>query len=340
MKLYTGIDLHSNNGYYAIVDESGKRLKGKRICNHLDHILNFLVTYRSDLKTIAVESTYNWYWLVDGLQENGYNVVLANPAKMEQYDGLKEANDKTDAFWIAEMLRLDILPTGYIYPKEERQVRDILRRRMLLVQQRTAQILSLQSTIERQTGKFFNLRQLSRMKKEDLEELLNPYDDLVFICRRFMDMISFLSQNILQIEKRISKKVSIKPQFEKLLTMPGIGNILGLTIMLETGDIGRFEKAGDYTSYCRCVQASRKSNGKKKGENNSKNGNKYLSWAFVEAVHHGIRVCKNANSFYQRKKVKSNNGALATKALASKYSKGAYYILKDQIEFNVQKMFG
>jgi len=340
MGLYIGIDLHSNNGYYAIVDNSGKRLKGKRISNNPDQILSFLGPYKSELKTIAVESTYNWYWLVDSLEENGYNVVLANPAQMKQYDGLKESNDKTDAFWIAEMLRLEIMPTGYIYPKKERQIRDILRRRMLLVQHRTAEILSLQSTAERQTGKMIGQRRLSKMKQEELEKLLHPYNELVFICQTFMETISFLSQKISKIEQRVLAKISIKPQFERLLTMPGIGNVLGLTIMLETGDIGRFEKAGNYTSYSRCVQAHKTSNGKKKGENNRKNGNKYLSWAFVEAVHHGMRCCKNVNSFYQKKKAKTDNGALATKALASKYSKGAYYIMKDQVDFDVQKMFG
>ena len=121
--------------------------------------------------------------------------------------------------------------------------------------------------------------------------------------------------------------------------MPGIGMILGLTIMLETGDINRFAKVGNYTSYCRCARAKHTSNGKKKKDNNRKNGNRYLSWAFVEAAHHAIRHCDLAHSFYQRKMAKSN-GALATKALASKWSKAAYYVLKRQEPFQLERVFG
>ena len=109
--------------------------------------------------------------------------------------------------------------------------------------------------------------------------------------------------------------------------------------MLETGDIGRFETVGNYMSYYRCVRATRTSNGKSKGKNNSKNGNRYLAWAFVEAVHHAIRNCPQAKRFYDHKRAK-RNGALATKALAAKWSKAAYYIMKRQEAFDLTHMFG
>ena len=124
-----------------------------------------------------------------------------------------------------------------------------------------------------------------------------------------------------------------------LLTTPGIGTILGLTIMLEVGDINRFLKAGHYSSYCRCVESKKISNGKKKGENNKKNGNRYLAWAYVEAANHAIRVCPKAQRFFQRKMSKSNR-VLATKALANKLTKATYYIMRDQVAFDAQKLFG
>ena len=142
MDLYTGIDLHSNNGFYGIRNEKGERIFQKKLPNDLPRVLKILEPFKKDIKVIAVESTYNWYWLVDGLMDAGYPVELANPAGMQQYDGLKHADDKSDAFFLAELLRLNILPKGYIYPREERAVRDMLRRRMMLVQQRTTHILS------------------------------------------------------------------------------------------------------------------------------------------------------------------------------------------------------
>ena len=155
MESYVGMDLHSKNTYVAILEKDTlRRQYHKRLNNNLSGIVQALEPYRESIQGIAVESTYNWYWLVDGLMANGYEgcVHLANPAAMKQYDGLKYTDDKHDAFWLAHMLSLGILPTGYIYPTEGRAVRDLLRKRTKLVRQRTANLLSLQSLIERQTG--------------------------------------------------------------------------------------------------------------------------------------------------------------------------------------------
>jgi transposase len=123
-----------------------------------------------------------------------------------------------------------------------------------------------------------------------------------------------------------------------LQTIPGIGDILGLTIMLEVGDIGRFPKVGDYSSYSRCVDSKRLSNGKKKGENNKKNGNKYLAWAYVEAANFARRYCVKAQSFYQSKEANTNS-IVATKALSNKLSRASYYIMRDQVAFDEDKLF-
>ena len=339
-ELYCGIDLHSNNGFYGIVEKSGNRIYSKRLKNNLDVILTSLSPYKDRIDKIAIESTYNWYWLVDGLMENGYKdkVELANPAAMQQYKGIKNANDKTDAFFLAEQLRLGILPTGNIYSKDERPIRDILRRRMMFVQQRTAQILSLQSLITRQSGHSLSMSKIRKLFPAGMEELLKDKDS-IFMAKQNMDMIRLLSQKIILLEERVCGKIKLKSQFENLTSIPGIGLILGMTIMLETGDIRRFSKCGNFTSYCRCVKAGHYSNDKKKGNNNKKNGNKYLSWAFTEAAHKFVMFCPKAQSFYQKKK-NANCGALATKALASKLSKAAYFIMRDQVMFDKRKIFG
>lgn len=131
---------------------------------------------------------------------------------------------------------------------------------------------------------------------------------------------------------------TLKKEFELLKTIPGIGTILGLTIMLEVGDITRFKKVGNYSSYCRCVKSERESNGKKKGENNTKNGNKYLSWAYVEAANFSMRFSPEAQRFYQKKKAK-RNGIVATKALSNKIARASYYIMRDQVPYDVAKLF-
>ena len=152
MGLYGGIDLHGNNNVIAIIDDKDRVMYQKRLDNDLDIVLTALGPYRDELVGLAVESTFNWYWLVDGLMDNDYRVHLATPAAMEQYSGLKYTDDKTDSRWLAHMLRLGILPEGYIYPKEDRPVRDLLRKRCQLVRYRTSNLLSVNNLITRNSG--------------------------------------------------------------------------------------------------------------------------------------------------------------------------------------------
>ena len=339
MELHCGVDLHGDNGYYGIVDGRGKRILGKRLPNELMEVLKTLEPYREQLSQgVIVESTYNWYWLVDGLNEKGYRVRLGNPAAMEQYNGLKNTDDETDAFFLAELSRLEIVPEGYIYPKEERPIRDLLRRRLLLVHQKTAHVLSFQNLVARQRGEQIRGNEIVSLQPEGVKTF---FDDarLQLMGRTNIETIRFLNTKIKEIEKVVEGSIRLKPEYEKLLTVPGIGKILALTIMLETGDIGRFAKVGNYSSYCRCVKSSRSSNEKKKGENNRKNGNRYLSWAYVEAANFIRRYCPEAKKWYQRKLSRSKQ-VVATKALASKVCKACYFIMKDQVDFDVKKIFG
>jgi len=323
---------------YVVTDQTDKVVFKKRIPNQLPAIVSALKPFKSKLVTVAVESTYNWYWLVDGLMEQGYPVVLANPAAIDQYDGIKDSNDLTDAAFLAHLARLGILPTGYIYPKEERPVRDLLRRRTLIVRQRTATILSLQNMFMRQAALNMNWRKIRKLTPEQRVDALGDNEYLLFVTESQVDLIEVLNKKIIQFEKKVLEHAKLKPEFELLLSIPGVGLILGLTIMLETGTIDRFKKVGNFTSYCRCVRAKKQSNGKSKGSNNSKNGNPHLAWAFVEVVHHAIRTCPQAKKFYDRKKSK-RNGALATKALGAKWSKGAYYVMKRQEPFDLKRLF-
>ncbi|MBU0768593.1 MAG: IS110 family transposase [Proteobacteria bacterium] len=337
MRAYAGIDLHSSNNYLGIIDDNDKRLYGRRMPNNLDRVLTALEPFRDRLEGIVVESTYNWYWLVDGLHDHGYKVHLANPSAIRQYEGLKHTDDKWDSFWLAHMRRLGILPEGYIYPKEQRPIRDLMRRRLLFVRQRTAHILSLESMITRNLGFKMSNNEIRKLSLKDAENLFDS-PHLVLMASNSLSAVDFLKKIIKSIEKEVMSQVKLRKEFVMLLTIPGIGPILALTIMLEVGDIGRFAKVGDYSSYSRCVESKRLSNGKKKGENNKKNGNKYLAWAYVEAANFAKRYCSGAQSFYQSKKAKTNN-ILAIKALSNKICRASYYIMRDQVAFDEKKLF-
>ena len=332
MELYAGLDLHSRNTYIGIMDNEFNRVFKKRVPNHLELILQTLDPFRDQIKGFVVESTYNWYWLVDGLMDAGYSSAhLANPSAIKQYEGLKHSDDQHDAFFLAQLLILGILPQGYIYPKKGRPVRDLARKRMFLVQHKTAHILSLQSLIQRCCNMKVRASDMRHLTVEELEMWLEE-EHLVLSAQANLDSINFLKQKIKQLEKAIIQKVKLNKAFEYLLTVPGIGNILAMTIMLEVGDINRFPKVGNFTSYCRCVPSRRLSDGKSKGSGNRKNGNRYLSWAFTEAVHLGRRYNERFRRYYNRKVAQANT-SLATKALGNKLARICYFIIRDQVPF-------
>jgi len=338
MKLYAGIDLHSNNSYLAISDKENKRHYKQRLPNQADVILAELERYRDDLVGIVVESTFNWYWLVDVLMDNGYRVHLANPAGIQKDKGLKYSGDKHDAFWLARLLRLGILAEGYIYPKEWRPVRDLLRKRGHLVRLRTSLINSLQGIISRNCGCHLSGREIKQVRKNHISPLLESQGDLALSGAVSKKCIDYISQNIREIEVSVENRVEILKPFTGLKTVPGIGRILSMTIMLETGDISRFAKVGNFSSYCRKVPTSWTSNGKKKGRGNSKNGNKYLAWAFSEAAEMFRRYDQNARSFYNRKSARTNF-MVAHSALAHKLCRATYFIIRDEVDYDPDKLF-
>ena len=338
MKLYCGIDLHSNNNVIVILDEQDKVVYKKKHGNDLLEILPCLLPFRERLQGVVVESTFNWYWLVDGLMDSGFKLHLANTAAIKQYEGLKYTDDKSDARWLAHLLRLDILPEGYIYPKEERGLRDLLRKRSQLVRHRVVHLLSIQNQYVRQTGEELKARAARKLIEANaMPDLMD--EDQTLAIQSNLEVLNCLEKQIDLIEKRLKGRVKLRKEFIKLNTVPGIGFTLGLTIMLETGDIGRFEKAGNFASYCRCVGSKKMSNEKRKGKGNVKNGNKHLAWAFVEAANFAVRYSDTVKRYYQRKREKTNN-VIAIKTVAHKLARACYYIMKDQVEFDVNKAFG
>jgi transposase len=339
MRLYTAFDLHSNNSYLGIIDENGKRVFKRKLPNDPAIIIESLEPFKADIIGIAVESTYNWYWLVDLLTAEGFKVHLANPAEIQKYTGLKYADDQHDAFWLAEMLRLGILPEGYIYPKEERPIRDLLRKRGHLVKLRTSLIISLQNIISRNNGVQVKVGDIKALRTDRVAPFLEQNEDLALAGKVSKSSIDFLTRQIKAVEAVVERKLEFKEPYERLLTEPGIGKILGLTIMLETGPISRFAKVGNYVSYCRKVSTKWISNEKKKGKGNKKSGNKYLAWAFSEAAEIARRYDENARAYFNRK-AQQTNRMVAHNALAHKLARAAYYIMRDGASFMPEKCFG
>ena len=335
MIFYCGIDLPSNNLYVCVIDENDNRVFERKMLNDARLLIAALSKYRSQLKSIAIESTFNWYWLSDALIEAGFHVSLVNTAKVVQYNGLKRADDRYDAFFLAHLMRLNILPTGYICPVEFRGLRDLLRKRMSLVQNRTQHILSIKTQYQRATGQSLATNVI-KLKRFTLPVVGDA--NVQMGLQANLNVMNALTQQIKVLEKSILQQASSMDSFQLLKTVDGIGDILALVILLETGDIARFKSPGNYASYCRCVDSRRESNGKRKGEGNKKNGNKYLGWAYIEAANFAIRHNEKAQQFYQRKKAKTNQ-MVALKALAHKMARACYHMMSRQAPFDEEKLF-
>jgi len=321
----------------GLLNQDGERLAHRKLECNLKAVVEFLRPYKPRLQSMAVESTFNWYWLVDGLRQLDYPIDLANPARIEQYHGIKHVDDKDDAYHLAELQRLKILPKAYVYDPTLRPVRDLLRRRTMLVHQRTALLLSFKSLYVRTTGQALDVGDVKRMDPEQAPQLYeHPANQL--IARVQAEHMQSLQKSIAQIEKAVLACAHELPIYERLLTVPGIGRILGMTITMEVGDIQRFKSDGDFASYCRTVDARRLSNGKIKAENNQKCGNTYLAWAFVEAANFARRFDENCRRWYDRKAARTSK-IIATKALACKLAKAAWHVMARPCPYDPKRMF-
>jgi len=335
---YSGIDLHSNNCVVVVSDDSDRILVSRRVPNSVPSVLQALEPHREEIVGVVVEATYNWYWLVDGLQAAGYAMHLANVAAIKRYEGLKRTGDEADAAYLAHLLRVGLLAEGYICPKPLRVLRDLARKRMQLVRSRTQHILAVENIQARESGSRMNVKQVMGLDEQSVEAMPQLLPEVKLALQANVAVIGELSQQIARLERCLHERVRLSQDFCLLRSVPGIGQTLASTIMLETGTVARFAKVGNFSSYCRCVDSERLSNGKKKGTGNAKNGNAYLAWAFIEAANFARRYCPEAKRFYERKKAKTNN-IVATKALAHKLARACYHMLREQKPFEANRCF-
>jgi transposase len=337
MALYAGIDLHSNNNVIVVQDEQDTVVARKRLPNDLKRVLSWLEPYRQDLAEIVVESTYNWYWLVDGLMEAGYSVHLANTVAIQQYNGLKYRDDDSDARWLATLLRLGLLPEAHIYPRTERAIRDLLRKRSRFVRQATMNMLSIENLFARNQGQRPSANRVRQLTPEAVEATFEDAN-VALAVKSSLSVLDCLVEQICVLTEAVHEQVRLRHSYQKLVTVPGIGEILAFTIMLETGDINRFDDVGNYVSYGRLVGSSHWTNGKRKGSGNTKNGNAYLCWAFIEAANFAIQHNQRIRGYYQSKRDRTKR-IIALKAVAHKLARACYHMIREDTAFDITRAF-
>lgn len=208
---YSGIDLHSNNCVVSVIDEEDSVVGEKRLPNDLPLIVGFLKQW-PDVAGVVVESTYNWYWLVDGLQAARFTVHLANTAAIKKYEGLKHSGDAADARYLAHLLRLKILPSGTILAKEARALRDLGRKRIQLVRNWTMHILSVENITARQFGRRLGSNAVKALDAGAIEAMPVPRD-VALAVKASVAVIDALTQQIELVERRLQKSARPRPEY-------------------------------------------------------------------------------------------------------------------------------
>lgn len=218
-------------------------------------------------------------------------------------------------------------------------MRDLLRKRGMLVKSRAKYLQNLGNFVNQQLGIQFKGYDVKKMGLVEFDEMFA--DELLRLSGRSnLAVIKTLNLEIRKLEKATLKKGKLKPEFHALYAIPGIGEIISLAISLETGSISRFHDGGDYVSYSRCAPGDLWSNGKKKGEGNRKNGNKYLDWAYTEAANFTVRHCPYAQAYFNKKLKRTGERMVAIKSVAGKLARGIYCILTKGEKYDPEKLFG
>ena len=348
MKYYTsttefncGIDLHARQMYVCVMDRQGKKLVHTNVRNNdFDFFLKLVASYRHDL-TVCCECMFGWYWLADRCHAANITFVLAHALYVKAIHGGKNKNDRIDSEKLTHLLRSNLIPPSYVYPAERRPLRALLRQRLTYVWNRSellARISSHQLAHNRTPAK------QTRSNRDPWEEQLLAAEDhplRQLALKNDLAMIRHYDKQITLVEEELhrqTKKVSGR-EYAQLLTTPGIGEHLGMTILYEIGDINRFPTVKDFLSYCRLVKGTVASAGKIKGLRGAKLGNPYLRWAFGEAAilskrdHFRIRpLAQSLEASIDGNKFKANT------VIAIKLARAVYFMLKNKTVFDPDRL--
>jgi transposase len=336
-RFYAGIDLHARSMFTHVLDDQGKTVFEHDLPARPDAFLEAIRPFRKGL-VVGCECMFAWYWLADLCEDQQIPFVLGHALYLKLIHGGKAKNDKIDAAKLAHLLRGGLFPMAYVYPRAKRQTRDLLRRRSFFVRQRAQLIAHIQNTNSQ-----FNLPPFPKKltyagnRTEDIAERFeHPSTQLAITAD--LNLIDRYDQQIAELERHLiqSAKVDDPVTFGLLRSVPGIGPILGLILLYEIDQIGRFAEVGNFLSYSRLVRCAHESAGKVKGSGGKKIGNAHLKWAFSEAACLMIRSCLLVKAWLQRLERKRGK-RVALSVLEAKIGRAVYHLWRKQVPFDPKR---
>jgi transposase len=331
--LYVGCDAHKKYSIFAVMDNTS--LVGVPVRVEHDRILfrRYLACLPAGT-SVAIETIGSWYWMVDEIEQAGHNPVLAHARKAKLMMGQINKTDTLDAKGLALLLRNGTLPEVWIPPGELRDQRELPRLRMALVGIRTGLKNRIQSSLAKYAIRIEGASDLFGTKGR--EALAGRLVELPPQTRLSVEselaLLDQVEEQIELTEKRIKEVIAETPAMKLLMTLPGVGAILGVVIAMEIGDVGRFAGAEKLASYAGTVPRVSSSGGKTHYGKSRPDVNRNLKWAFIEAAnviasHPRWWAGRHVGRLYQRIRERKGHGK-AVGAVARHLSEAAYWVLR------------
>jgi transposase len=334
---YCGVDLHARSLFVHVLDHNGRTRLERDIAASPATFLDAVSPYREGL-VVGCECMFAWYWLADLCERERIPFVLGHALAMKAIHGAKAKNDRLDAQKIAGLLKGGFFPMAYVYPRDKRETRDLLRRRSFFVRQRAQLIAHIQNTNAQYNLPTFPKKLTYKGNRSDdiAQRFEHPSTRLSITAD--LELIESYDTQIAALESHLVKsaKVDDPATFGFLRTVPGIGPILGLVMLYEIDTIRRFAEVGNFLSYARLVTCTHESAGKVKGVGGRKIGNAHLKWAFSEAASLMLRSFAPAKSWMQRQS-KKRGAKKAHAILEAKIGRTIYHLWRKQTSFDAKK---
>ncbi len=336
---YCGVDLHARKMYVSVVDEAGTLVQQRNLDAGPERFLSLIRPYRTGL-VVGCECMFAWYWLADLCRDEGLDFVLGHALYMKAIHGDKSKNDRIDSEKIARLLRGGMFPPAYVYPREMRATRDLLRRRSHLVRMRTDAIAHVVNTTSQYNLPAFDKKLRNAANREGVAEQF-PDPSVRRMIESDLSLCDHLDEQIRTLELDLvrSARVDDPQAYQRLQTIPGVGKVLALVLLYELHDVGRFADVRNFVSYCRLVRPKHESNGKTTSAAKKKKiGSAPLRWALGEAACLMLREVPEAKRLVARLE-KKHGKAKALAILAAKIARAVYWMLKRKEAFDVTKCF-
>lgn len=329
---YIAFDSHKKYTISSVEKEAGGIVEEVRIEHRRGAIRDYLSRFEPGCP-VAVETIGNWYWIVDEIEAAGMKPRLVHARKAKLLMGSINKTDKLDARGLNRQQRMGTLPAVWIPEGDLRDKRELTRTRMMLSAERTR----LKNRIHATLGKYALALQGAsdlfgpKYRPALLAQIAKLPEQSGYAVKLILDQLAMVQEQIDAFEVRMRQVLKPVPELELIMSLPGIGFLLGSVVLLEVGDVKRFARAENLASYSGTTPRVHSSGGKTRYGQLRPDVNHYLKWAFIEAastvaIHHQRWPDRHVAKLYARIRGKKNHQK-AVGAVARHLAEATYWVL-------------